>query len=78
MIFKWYKTKKIELELKLAFLQAVNAVLNEQEDILKLTKKLYIALKDMSPDELQEKFASALLQGIHEQSVEESDNKKEN
>lgn len=68
-MFTYLKMKKYEYTLKLKFYQIIVKVMNNQTEIknfLELVQKLYSALKDVPPEELQKEFISNLAEIVHE------------
>lgn len=65
----YLKMKRYEYTLKLKFYKTIVKVMNNQTEIknfLELLQKLYTALKDVPPEELQKEFISSLAEIIHE------------
>lgn len=68
-MFTYLKMKKYEYTLKLKFYKTIVKIMNNQteiKDFLELVQKLYSALKDVPPEELQKEFISNLAEIIHE------------
>lgn len=65
-MMKYFKMKKMELELKYALYSSVLAVKKEQENRIALMQKLYEALKDVPADELRDEFVSRIAKLVHE------------
>lgn len=67
-MFKEYiKMKKNELRIKNTIYDMIVSVMDEQSDIVRLVKKLYIALKDVPVDELRSEFITNLVHIIHDE-----------
>lgn len=63
-MIKYFKMKKKEIELKtLLYSHALNFV-KEKEDILKVFVNLVTALKDVPPEELQEKLIEQIVSNM--------------
>lgn len=65
----YLKMKRYEYTLKLKFYKTIVKVMDNQTEIksfLELLQKLYTALKDVPPEELQKEFISSLAEIIHE------------
>ncbi|WP_342756434.1 hypothetical protein [Kineothrix sedimenti] len=63
-MIKYFKMKKKEIELKtLLYSYALNFV-KEKEDILKVFVNLVTALKDVPPEELQEKLIEQIVSNM--------------
>lgn len=65
-MMKYFKMKKMELELKYALYSSIIAVKKEQENMIALMQKLYEALKDVPADELRDEFVSKIAKIVHE------------
>lgn len=67
-MFKEYiKMKKNELRIKNTIYDMIVSVMDEQNDIVHLVKKLYITLKDFPADELRNEFITNLAHIIHDE-----------
>lgn len=63
-MIKYFKMKKKEIELKtLLYSYALNFV-KEKEDIIKVLTNLVTALKDVPPEELQEKLIEQIVRNM--------------
>lgn len=63
-MIRYFKMKKKEIELKtLLYSYALNFV-KEKEDIIKVLTNLVTALKDVPPEELQEKLIEQIVRNI--------------
>ncbi|MBD5089536.1 MAG: hypothetical protein HDT30_12160 [Clostridiales bacterium] len=68
-MFTYLKMKKYEYTLKLKFYKMIVKFMNNQTEIksfLEFVQKLYSALKDVPPEELQKEFISNLAEIVHE------------
>lgn len=70
-MFKYWKMKKKEIELKLTFYTMIEVVLEENEGIVNLATNLYLTLKDVPKEELQDQFTHALANLIHKENNKE-------
>ena len=64
-MIRYFKMKKKEIALKLAFYSFIEEFANEKEDIIITIKNLYLALKDVPINELQDVFMEKLAEIIH-------------
>lgn len=67
MIGNYFRMKAKEIRLKLALYSVIEEFVNEKTDIVVTIKKLYLAMKDTSVEELQNKFINSLASIIHEE-----------
>lgn len=68
MIIKnWFRMKQKEIKCKLAVFTALETLLKEKQDMVRLAGDIYASLKDTPADELQEKLiaAAASLSHVH-------------
>lgn len=70
-MFRYLKMKKMEMEIKLALYGCVSAFLKEKKELAALAERLYTALKEASPEELEDTFVKAIAGLVHEQAVRE-------
>lgn len=66
LIRNWYRTKKIQAELKAELYSAIMAVVQEQEEIKLLIIHSYEALKNTPLEELQQKLIEQIAFLVHE------------
>lgn len=71
MIRKWFKVKKLELELKFITYSTVNKLITEKSEAAALLARLYTSLKEAPPEDLKNQFISELSHIIHEQAEKE-------
>ena len=67
-MFTYFKMKKNEWTVKKMFYGAIVQLMDNQDeikDMINLVKRLYGELKDVSTDDLQKEFVSALAEIIH-------------
>ena len=75
-MFKYITYKKNELKVKAMLYGTIAQIMDNQDeikDMLDLVKRLYEELKDVSTEDLQKEFVSALAEIIHNEQV--TDNK---
>lgn len=72
MIRNYIKTKKAEWKIKATVYGAIAALIDSQKELLSMIQKLYIALKDVPAEELQEEFISKLAEVIHKDNADKS------
>lgn len=65
-IRNWYRTKKIQAELKAELYNAIIMVVREHEDIKKLLISTYDVLKNAPLEELQQKLIEQIALLVHE------------
>lgn len=58
----YFKMKKNERKVKAALYGATAAVLDNRKDILELIQKIYLSLKDIPTEELQDALVSRLIE----------------
>ena len=71
-MINYIRMKKTEWKIKTAFYEIIAAVIDNQKEILGLLQKMYVALKDVPVDELQNEFVSKLVEIIHEENKEKN------
>ena len=65
----YLKMKRSEWKIKKMFYGTIVSLIKNQKEILELLQKMYVALKDIPADELQEEFVSKLSEIIHEENM---------
>ena len=65
----YFKMKKNEWKVKAQFYGIAATLLDNQKDIISLVQRLYLALKDVSADELRNEIVSSLASLIHEENL---------
>lgn len=65
MIKAWLEMKKKEILVKSKLYGMILAFADEQEDLVKLVKDLYMELKDVPMNELRKEFVGKLAEIIH-------------
>ena len=71
MIKNWLEMKKKEILVKNKLYGMILAFADEQEDLVKLVKDLYMELKDVPVNELRKEFVGKLAEIIHAQAEKE-------
>lgn len=64
----YFRMKKSEWKIKSALYSLIIALMDNQKEILDFVQKMYVALKDVSAEDLQKEFISKLAEIIHEES----------
>lgn len=72
MIRNYIRTKKAEWKIKATVYGAIATLINNQKELMSMIQKLYIALKDVPAEELQEEFISKLAEVIHKDNADKS------
>lgn len=72
MIRNYIRTKKAEWKIKATVYGAIATFINNQKELMSMIQKLYIALKDVPAEELQEEFISKLAEVIHKDNADKS------
>lgn len=70
MIRNYIKMKKAEWRIKATVYGSIATLIDNQKEFLSMLQKLYIALKDVPAEELQQEFISKLAEIIHRESTE--------
>lgn len=65
-IRNWYRTKKIQAELKAELYNGIIMIVREHNDIKELLTNTYNVLKDAPLDELQQKLIEQIALLVHE------------
>ncbi len=69
-MFNYLKMRRDEIRVKAMVYGAIVDIMENQKELLSFFQKLYAALKDVPPDELQRQFVERLAQIIHEENKE--------
>lgn len=72
MIRNYIRTKKAEWKIKATVYGTIAALIDNQKELMSMIQKLYIALKDVPAEELQEEFISKLAEAIHKDNSDKS------
>lgn len=70
-MFKYFKMKKLETEMKYQLYSLLSTVTNEQGKIMKFVKDLYAVLKDVPTEELRKEFIHEIAAFAHEEAVKQ-------
>lgn len=73
LIKNWYKTKKIQIEMKAEFYGMIGTIIREKEDIKELVENTYDVLKGTPKEELQQKLIEQIALLVHETNQENRD-----
>ena len=65
MIKNYLMMKKNEWKIKGMLYAAIATIIKNQKEVLEMFQKMYIALKDVPAEKLQEEFVSKLAEIIH-------------
>lgn len=71
MIKNYFRMKKNEWKIKAIIYNTMGTLIDNQKEVLELLQKMYIALKDITVDELQKEFIKTLVEIIHEENKTE-------
>lgn len=72
-MINFIRMKRAEWKIKAIFYGTIATLIDNQKEIVELLQKMYIALKDVSADELQKEFINKLAEIIHEDNKNEND-----
>lgn len=64
-MINYFRMKKAEWKIKATLLGAIASIIDNQKDFLNLLQKMYIALKDVPVEDLQNEFMEKLAEIIH-------------
>ena len=62
----YLKMKRNEWKIKARVYSTIASIIDNQKEILMLLQKIYLSLKDVPAEELQEEFISKLAEIIHD------------
>lgn len=62
----YLKMKRNEWKIKAMVYSTIASIIDNQKEILMLLQKIYLSLKDVPAEELQEEFISKLAEIIHD------------
>lgn len=66
----YFRMKIMQWKVKVMLYGTILGILENQEDVIELIKKMYVSLKDTSADNFREEFITKLAEVIHEQNEE--------
>lgn len=72
-MINFIRMKRAEWKVKAMVYGTITTLLDNQKEVIELLQKMYIALKDVSADDLQKEFISKLAEIIHEENKGEND-----
>jgi len=72
-MFTYLKMKRNEWKVKAILYGAIDALINNQKELLVLLREMYTALKDVPAEELQREFVNKLAEIIHEENIDKND-----
>lgn len=67
-MFTYFKMKKNEWKIKNAFYNGILGFMKNKKDIFNRAKELFDSVKDMSAEEIRDKFIGTLAEIVHEES----------
>ena len=71
-MINFIRMKRAEWKVKAMVYGTIVTLLDNQKEVIELLHKMYIALKDVSADDLQKEFISKLAEIIHEENKNEN------
>lgn len=71
-MINFIRMKRAEWKVKAMVYGTIATILDNQKEVIELLQKMYIALKDVSADDLQKEFISKLAEIIHEENKNEN------
>lgn len=71
-MINFIRMKRAEWKVKAMVYGTIATLLDNQKEVIELLQKMYIALKDVSADDLQKEFISKLAEIIHEENKNEN------
>lgn len=73
MIKNYFIMKKAEWKVKSMIYGTIVTIIENQKDISELLRKMYLALKDVSVEDLKQEFIVQLAEIIHEENASKND-----
>lgn len=70
-MFKYFKMKRNEWKIKAAIYGIIASVMDNQQEIIETVKKLFLSLKDISAEDMQQEFISKITELIYEENRKE-------
>lgn len=70
-MFKYFKMKKNEWKIKAVIYGIIASVLDNQQEIIETVKKIFLSLKDISAEDMQQEFISKITELIYEENRKE-------
>lgn len=71
MIKNYVIMKRNEWKVKAMLYRTIATLIDNQKELSSMLQKLYVALKDVSAEELQKEFVAKLVEIIHDESKTE-------
>lgn len=72
-MINFIRMKRAEWKIKTLFYGTIAALIENQKEIVKLLQEMYIALKDVPTEDLQEEFISKLAEIIHNENKDKNE-----
>lgn len=76
MLKNYILMKKNEWKIKNAIYNSILGFMENKQDIVNTVKNLFDSVKDMSGEEIRDKFIGKLAEIVHEESKKQRDNKE--
>lgn len=70
-MFKYFKMKRNEWKIKAAIYGIIASVMDNQQEIIEAVKKIFLSLKDISAEDMQQEFISKITELIYEENRKE-------
>lgn len=70
-MFKYFKMKKNEWKIKAVIYGIIASVMDNQQEIIETVKKIFLSLKDISAEDMQQEFISKITELIYEENRKE-------
>lgn len=70
-MFKYFKMKRNEWKIKAVIYGIIASVMDNQQEIIETVKKLFLSLKDISAEDMQQEFISKVTELIYEENRKE-------
>lgn len=71
LMFKYFKMKKNEWKIKAVIYGIIASVMDNQQEIIETVKKIFLSLKDISAEDMQQEFISKITELIYEENRKE-------
>lgn len=70
-MFKYFKMKRNEWKIKAAIYGIIASIMDNQQEIIEAVKKIFLSLKDISAEDMQQEFISKITELIYEENRKE-------
>lgn len=70
-MFKYFKMKRNEWKIKAVIYGTIASVMDNQQEIIETVKKIFLSLKDISAEDMQQEFISKITELIYEENRKE-------